>query len=132
MKPCKLTIITNTDGEETSVTYNGEMKISAASTVIRYREPNALVSLRVYGEHAEVERQGDYTLKLPLLRGALTKGEIGIGGTSGEIQTFTHKIAYSQTEQSILLSLQYDLLLGEEPQKMHLRILGRYTAEKDV
>ena len=124
MKPCKLTIITNTDGQENSITRNGEMEISQSSLVLRYREENAMVYLRIEGDSAQIERQGDYSLKLCLKQNVLTQGEIGIGGSNGSLQTLAHEIAYSKSEQAILVTLQYDLIIGQETQKMRLRILG--------
>ncbi len=128
MKPCELTITTNVDGQENTIVRKGEIELSSSVVRIRYREENAIVDVRLQGETANVERQGDYTLKLCLERGKITNGEIGIGGAGGAIQTVTHKVAYSVTERSLLLSLQYDLVIGGEVQKMSLRILGRVQA----
>ena len=52
-------------------------------------------------------------------------GEIGIGGAGGEIHTFAHRVAYSVSKDSLLLSLKYDLLISGEKQEMKLRLLAR-------
>ena len=127
MKKCKLTITTTADGQESSILREGEMEITLTSVTLRYREENAYVFIVLQGERVEIERQGDYSLRLHLKRGELTDGSLGIGGTDGTIQTFTHKVAYSTSKDSLLLSLQYDLIISGETQAMKLRLLGRFT-----
>ena len=46
-------------------------------------------------------------------------------GSEGDVEVFAHKVAYSIGRDSLLLSLQYDLLFGSEKQEMKLRILSR-------
>lgn len=127
MKKCKVTITTVVEGQENSITRDGEMDLSAEKTQLFYREENAAVHISLYGETAEVERQGDYTLRLHLVRGEITQGELGIGGSSGEIQTLTRAVQYSIREKSLLISLKYDLIISGEKQNMQLRILARYN-----
>lgn len=126
MKRCRLTIVTVVDGQETSITREGEMEFSTALISLRYTEENAVVSMQLQGEVATVERCGDYALRLRLESGRMTSGEIGIGGASGEIETFTHVVQYSATEHSVLVSLKYDLIITGEKQTMQLRLIGRY------
>ena len=95
-------------------------------TTLIYREDNAATRIHLKDEKAEVERIGDYTMRLLLIRGELTDGEIGLGGSSGGIQSFTHRVQYSITEQSLLLSLKYDLIISGEIQKMQIRLTARY------
>ena len=102
------------------------MNFFADSVTLRYKEENAFIVVLLRGESAEIERVGDYTLRLQLKRGEMTQGILGMGGMDGEIETFTHKVAYSMTKDSLLLSLQYDLIISGEIQKMKLRVLGRY------
>lgn len=126
MKKCRLTITTIADGQENTITRDGEMDLLSQNIRLFYREENAAVYLQLQGETARVERQGDYSLRLYLVRGEKTKGEIGIGGSSGEIETFAHTVQYSVSETSLLLSLKYDLIISGETQNMQLRLLGRY------
>ena len=126
MKKCRLTITTIADGQENTITRDGEMDLLSQNIRLFYREANAAVYLQLQGETARVERQGDYSLRLYLVRGEKTKGEIGIGGSSGEIETFAHTVQYSVSETSLLLSLKYDLIISGETQNMQLRLLGRY------
>jgi len=132
MQACRLTIITKADEQETTFTHEGEMELSPTAVTLRYREENAEVFLRLQGETAMIERRGDYSLRLALVRGEMQPGEIGIGGSSGEILAYTHKIAYSVTKDSLLLSLRYDLIMGGEPQKMQLRLLSRFKKEETL
>lgn len=125
MKKCRLTITTIVDGQENTIAREGEMDVSVPNAKLYYREENAEVSLQLEGETAIVERQGDYTLRLHLVRGKTTRGELGIGGSSGDIQTLTRAVQYSIREKSLLISLKYDLIISGERQNMQLRILGR-------
>ena len=127
MKACKVTITTNTDGQENTIVREGEMEAVASCVTIVYREENALVSMRLQQETAEIERKGDYSLRLRLERGVLHKGELGLGGSCGEIEAFAHTIQYSVTETSVLASLHYDLLFGAEKQEISLRLISRFS-----
>ncbi len=129
MKPCRLTITTTADGVENTIVRDGEMEIFFGGALLCYREENALVSMKIQGKTAEVLRQGDYSLHLHLKEGAKTEGSIGIGGSDGGIKTVAHKIHYSVSKDSFLLSLRYDLLVSGEKQEMKLRLLSRSIGE---
>lgn len=126
MKKCRVTITTVVDGQENMIVREGEMELSTASATLVYREENAATRIYLEGEKVDIERIGDYTMRLHLIRGQLTDGEIGLGGASGGIQSFTHRIQYSATEQSLLLSLGYDLMISGETQRMQIRLMARY------
>ena len=126
IKKCRVTITTAVDGRETTIVREGEMDFSSDGIQLIYREENAATRICLKGETATVERIGDYTMRLQLSRGALTEGEIGIGGSSGPIQTLTHRVNYSTSEKSLLLSLHYDLLISGEVQKMQIRLHSRF------
>ena len=125
MKKCSVTITSSVDGRENSFHLNGEMELSAFGATLHYKDGEAFVSLELQGEKAEIERNGDYTLKICLERGRVCNGVLGIGGNEGAIQSLAHKISYSVKDGSLLAVLHYDLLLGDEPQKMKLRIMAR-------
>ena len=125
MKQCRLTITTTVDGQENVITREGEMELSVNAVKVYYREENATVYLQLQNEIAMVERCGDYSLRLHLIRGETTQGELGIGCVNGEIQTLTRAVQYSIREKSLLVSLKYDLIISGEKQSMQLRILGR-------
>ena len=129
MKLCQLNITTSADGVENSIVREGEMDLSFSDLRICYREDNALVFLQLKEGVTSIVRKGDYTLSLSLKQGELTKGEIGIGGQGGEVETFTHRMAYSLSKNSILLLLHYDLIISGEKQEMKLRILSRFKEE---
>ncbi len=124
MQTCYLTITSTTDGEERSFFLEGEWLSAKDSAKICYRDDEAAVTLFVQGERAEIERRGDYTFRLPLERGSATVGSLGIGDSEGELRLYTHKIQHSVRGNSLLLLLEYDMLLGEETQKMKLRLLA--------
>ena len=126
MRKCRVAITTVVDGQENTIAREGEMDISLGGATLIYREENAATRIHLENEKAEVERIGDYTMRLCLIRGELTDGEIGLGGSSGGIQSFTHRVQYSMTEQSLLLSLKYDLMISGEVQKMQIRLTARY------
>jgi uncharacterized beta-barrel protein YwiB (DUF1934 family) len=127
MKKCKLTITTVVDGQQSSIVRDGEVDASVQKVQLLYREENAVVCIQLHGDRAIVQRQGDYSLQLHLVPEQKTVGEIGIGGSAGEIETFTHAVQYSVSEHSLLLSLKYDLLISGETQKMQLRLLGKFN-----
>ena len=121
MQACNITMTTSTDEEEITFSRLGEMELSLGKVVLRYREENAWVLLILENGQAIIDRQGDYALYLVLL---------GIGGNQGELETITHKVAYSLRKDSLLLSLQYDLHISGEIQKMKLRLLARRKGER--
>ena len=127
MRACKVTITTLADGVENSIARNGEMDLSALGGILRYTEENASVEITLKDETATVERQGDYSLLIPLKKDVLCNGQLGICGNVGDVQTYTHKIAYTTTKDSLLLVLHYDLIISGETQKMRLRLLARYV-----
>ena len=127
MKKCKVTITTSVDGQENTITRDGEMELSVGEVTLVYREENGATRIHLQGECAEIKRIGDYTMRLGLKRGELADGEIGLGGSSGKIQSFTHRVQYSVTEYSVLTLLRYDLFISGEVQKMQIRLTAKYA-----
>lgn len=125
MRACTLTITSGTDGKEHTFSRSGEMQLSPLRAELFYKEEEGEVRICLEGERAEIRRAGEYSLRLFLERGKEREGYIGIDGQEGKIQTFTDKIAYSIGEDSLLLSLRYNLLFGEEKQEMKIRLLAR-------
>ena len=125
MKPCYVTITTTVDGVKTEVSREGELRLNASETLLVYKEEQAVVRFVLHGESAEIERQGDYSMRLQLKCGETCVGALGLGGAEGEIRTFTHAVKYSVREKSLLASLRYDLLINDEPQEMHVCLLAR-------
>ena len=127
MKECELTIASSADGQENNFMRKGEMELSIHCAKVRYEDEGALVCMDFQGETLDILRRGDYTLKISLQRGVVREGNLGIGGNEGAIHTLAHKVAYSISGNSLLATLHYDLLIGDEPQKMKLRILARLS-----
>ncbi len=123
MEKCLLTITTITDGIKSETTRKGYCSLLPTLAQIEYEEEKARVSVRFEKGEAQVLREGDYTLFLPLKKGEKTLGEIGINGVTGEIEIETSRIAYSYGEGTFTLSLKYSLRIGTEKQNMSIRLL---------
>lgn len=130
MRTCDISITTVADGKKTSFSAKGEMLLSAYKAQLAYREEQSRVQVYLETETAMILREGDYTLRIPLKRGEMTSGTLGVGGNEGEIKAFAYKVEYSIREDSLLAILHYDLLFGEGRQEMKLRVVAR--ADKKV
>ena len=120
-----LTITTVTDGKANEISRESEGLLSHDLVQIKYREKNAEVVLRMEAGTVFIERRGDYTLSLKLRKNERTRGELGINGSVGEVETQTTRIAYSLTDNSFMLSLHYSLLVGGEAQHMRIRLFAK-------
>ena len=125
MKDCRLTITTTVDGQETNVTRLGKMDLQPLGVTLYYREENAEVTIHARTNRVEIERKGDYSMRLTFVENELLSGTLGIGGNEGSLQTQTHRLAFSVTEHSFLLLLQYALIFSKEKQEMKIRISAR-------
>ena len=123
MQDCYITITTEADGTENTITRQGRWEPSVNSVKLHYCEENAQIFLQLVDGCAYIKRMGDYTLSLSLEEGKLLDGKIGIGGAKGDVQTYARKISYFLKKDSLLLSLHYDLIISNETQKMKLRLL---------
>jgi uncharacterized beta-barrel protein YwiB (DUF1934 family) len=124
MKKCRIQISTITDGNRQEIVREGEFLLLPRSAVLCYNEDSTQVNIRIDSEKALVERNGDYYLSLRLEKGKTTEGILGIGGNEGKILSQTHELEYRISESMLVLSLVYDLIFGDERQKMHLRLLA--------
>lgn len=122
MQACKITLTTSVDGKETQIVREGSVSLSLLKTVVRYKEENAEITLIFEKESVRLERRGDYALCLLLRQGEISKGTLGFGESVGSIRVYAHKINYSASKDSLLASLHYDLMFGEERQEMKLRL----------
>jgi len=125
MRSCWISITTVADGRETKFSTEGKMEITPLGARLTYAEENAQIGLELLENEAKIVRMGDYTLSLALKQGEQASGSIGIAGSSGDISTYTHKLAYSAQENSLLISLRYDLTISGEKQEMRLRIYAK-------
>lgn len=125
MQPCKVTIATSADNEKTEITREGYCSIFEGGVKLRYEEAGTSVTLSLENGEVFIDRVGDYTLRLHLKKGEVTNGVLGINGAKGAVEVKTTRIAYAITKNSLLLSLHYLLIIGEEPQKMKLRIFAK-------
>ena len=101
------------------------------SAEIQYEDGDALSSVCVDSNGVKISRKGEYTMELNLQEGETTISRLGFGGSIGKIPTYTEKISYSLTGNSILLSLKYALKFSEdEIQKMKIRLMARIISEE--
>ena len=122
MQPCKITIVSTEEDREIKTVRDGEMQVCGLDVVLTYSEAQAAVKMIFQGERVEIIRQGDYCLHLFLEKGKVLSGELGIGGSTGGIMAFAHKILYSVRGGFVMALLHYDLIIGEEKQEMRLRL----------
>ena len=122
MQGCKITLTTSVDGKETQIVRKGSVSLSLSRAVVSYREENAFLTLIFEKESVKLQRRGDYSLSLLLKQGETCGGTLGFGGSVGDIRVYAHKIGYSIGKDSLLASLHYDLIFGEERQEMKLRL----------
>ena len=125
MQACTITIATTVDGKCTEIIRNGEMALNATCVKLRYFDEQATVFVVFENNEVSIDRQGDYSMRLLMRKGEVCDGVLGIGGSTGAVQTQTRRIAYSQTKNSFTLALHYDLIIGGEIQKMRIRLSAR-------
>ncbi len=125
MQACKVTIATTVDGKTTEIAREGKMSLSNGGAKITYAEEDAVVTLCFENGEVAIDRQGDYTMRLLMKKGETCEGVLGIGGAEGRVQTQTQRLAYSLKDNSFMLSLHYDLLIGNETQKMRIRLFAK-------
>ena len=116
---------TTTDGTKNTFFMEGELEILPTSIFVRYSEENARVVIHGQEDFVCIEREGDYSMKLPLQKGKLQTGELGIGNQTGAIQVDTREIAMTKKQDGLLLHLGYDLHIGNEKQEMQLKLLAK-------
>ena len=123
MQTCKFTITTAVDGEENTLIKQGSIDFSQEGVVLRYEDEGAKVCIRLQKGKADVLRQGDYSLSLPLEEGKTTDGRLGLGGADGTIAVQTYTVKYAKDGKVFKLALRYDLLFSrEERQRMQLNL----------
>ena len=122
MQEVFLTIWTAVDQEESRFSCKAEMECSPLSAVLRYTQENAQITIYVGENETRIERDGDYSMRLPLRENCRTQGMLSIGGNEGLLDVSTKRVAYSLTKDSLLLQLEYTLHFGNEAQEMRLRI----------
>ena len=123
MSACNITITTTADGVQSRICKTGEWTSDVAVfACLSYQEEQASVQILIKKGEVQIQRKGDYTLRLTLREGELLQGHIGIGGSEGEVFTNTKKIEYVLKEKSVLLFAHYLLIIGCEEQEMKIRL----------
>lgn len=121
-KECALRIKSIVEGQENVFSLGGRIEKSEKDIKLFYQEEESKVQVTFQDGKAWVDREGDYSLKLPLIEGLITQGTLGINGNSGNLDIFTHWIEYSLLNGKLSARLRYDILLGENAQEMELLI----------
>jgi uncharacterized beta-barrel protein YwiB (DUF1934 family) len=122
MKNSKITITTTIDNQSTETVRAGQALLTPFNARAVYNESNAQVVISLEDGVLRIVRTGDYTQTLLFKNGETLEGSLGIGGAEGVIYTKTHKLAFSLSDTSMLLSLHYSLLIGDEPQDVKIRM----------
>ena len=122
MKNCKITITTAIDNQSTETTREGQALLTPFKAKALYNEVGAQVEISLEEELLRIVRTGDYTQTLLFKNGETLEGKLGIGGSEGVIYTHTEKMIFSLSDSSLLLSLHYSLLIGDEPQDIKIRM----------
>ncbi len=130
MEFCRLTIHTTADDTSSTITRMGKISRLSDRIILSYREENAQVTLLLEKGRAEIERVGDYSLRLLLLPGTVSQGALGVGGSEGVVQTRTRSVEYRQTGKTLHILLEYALLFGEERQEMRLEMTVECKSEE--
>jgi hypothetical protein len=125
MQKCKITITTMADGAPSDFSANGEMELKEGSAKLRYEDKGTIVDIALLDGRFYIKRVGEYTLSLCLENGRKTEGKLGIFQSEGVVHTFTEKLEYSIKKGSLLLFAHYDLIIGEEVQKMQIRLFAK-------
>ncbi len=121
-KGCALLIKSIVDGKENVFSLDGRIEKSEESIKLYYREQESATQVTFQDGKAWVDREGDYSLQLPLIEGLITQGRLGINGNTGDLDIFTHSLSYSLQNRQLTARLRYDLLLGDNAQEMELLI----------
>ena len=122
VQACNFKITTTVDGQENTVLRSGQIEELEDGFLLLYNEENAQVSIRLGKGFAVIERQGDYSLHILLKLGKTQEGLLGLGGSQGKVLVQTHHLKFGLDGRAFKLAAGYDLLFGEEKQKMRLHL----------
>ncbi len=122
IKKCNVTLKSVVDGAENKFQAEGFLEVLADKIKLSYREGTALTTLLFEGGNVRVNRTGDYALRLLLIEGAVTQGELEINGNVGGLEISTRQVTFSYTESRVSVCLRYDILFDESAQEMQLHI----------
>ena len=122
VQACNFRITTTVDGQENTVLRSGQIEEVEDGFLLFYSEESANVTIRLGKGFAVIDRQGDYSLHILLKLGKTQEGLLGLGGSQGKVLVQTHHLKYGLEGRSFKLSVGYDLLFGEEKQKMRLHL----------
>ena len=118
-----LDIVTTVDGEATQKTWEAECELGTEFAKIEYRDEQAFVRVLIDNGRTEIERVGDYGLKMSFQEGKDTPVVLEIAGNVGEITAHTYRLGYLLSEKSCMLHLHYALCFSEtEKQEINLRL----------
>lgn len=126
VKRCDLSLKSVVDGKKNLFFSVGQFEEKEDKIFLSYREDAASICITFCDENACIDREGDYSLHLPLKNGKTSQGELGINGNIGTLDIYTHKLCYFFEGNKFKVCLRYDILLGDTPQKMELDIQAKF------
>lgn len=129
IKKCNLTLKSIVDGNENLFSVEGRLETFGDKIKLCYREDPAIIHLVFHDEKAWIDRDGDYGLRIALVEGEQTVGEIAIGDNVGELEIRTHKILFDYFGDGLKARLRYDILLGDGVQEMDLYVEAKVTQD---
>lgn len=131
MQPCFLRIVTLTDGMESVFSQEANIELAPSYAKLWYEEKSGRVCLCLENGRVFIERKGDYALCLWLAEGERLSGKIGLLGAEGNVETDTHRIAYTLKKDSLLLSMKYTLRFSVGKQEMNLTLIARVKSNSE-
>jgi len=121
-----LDIVTTLDGKETKKTWDATCEFGLDSVHIHYQDEAAAVNVWLKDGRVEIERKGDYGLRMSFEEGKTLPVILDIAGSVGEIKAKTYRLGYLLSAKSCMLHLHYVLCFSEtEKQEMNLRMYAK-------
>ena len=131
IKKCDVSLKSVVDGKENKFLSVGQLETFINKIKLYYQENSATICLTFQGVNVWVERKGDYALRLPLIEGQTSQGEIEFNGNVGHLEIHTHKVELSYLKNKLSAHLRYDLLFGDGAQEMELYIRAIVKGEME-
>ena len=128
---CELTCVTDTDGSETTLRTRARIEEDGKKIRLQYTDGEAVATICFEGKSAFIEREGEYTLTLPLKEGETTQGALGILGSIGEFPVTTNRVEYLWRNKKLMARLSYTLLMSGEQQNMKVRLTTSFVRESE-
>ena len=131
MQTCSVMIFSIVDGQKKTFRKTGTLETTGVSARLIYDDEGSRVCVKIADNAVEIERNGDYTLRLSLIEKQITKGAIGIGGSTGEVEIYTNALGYTISDTAISLRTEYVLNFPHDKQTTVLSLNARLLSTKE-